>query len=210
MATESQMQANRANSQLSSGPVTAAGKAIVSQNNFRHGFTGAFKVLPSEDQSAFDMLHSNLREQHEPSTAFESTLVEKMAQHFWLAQRALLLQETCFDPETAEVRDQKQLALFLRYQTTHDRAYHKCSDELRKLRNEKRKEEIGFESQKRREAQDASRAATEKRKEELHQFAVLLAEAKFTHQSGRILDQKIARTMAGLSDADVERIAKAA
>ena len=116
MATSAQIAANQNNAQLSTGPVTPEGKSAVSQNNFRHGFTGAFKVLAWEDQHAFDTLQSGLRAQHERSTAFETTLVDKMAQHFWLAQRALLLQETCFNSETGEILHQKQFALYLRYQ----------------------------------------------------------------------------------------------
>ena len=34
----------------STGPITPEGKAISSQNNFRHGLTAAFKVLASESQ----------------------------------------------------------------------------------------------------------------------------------------------------------------
>ena len=41
------------------------------------------------------------------------------------------------------------MALFLRYQSTHERAFHTCLNDLLKLRAEKRKNEIGFESQKR-------------------------------------------------------------
>ena len=71
-----------------------------------------------------------------------------MAQHFWFSQRAVLLQETCFAHRTQLVDIGRQnLALYLRYQTTHDRAFHKCSDQLRKLRAEKRKAEIRFERQ---------------------------------------------------------------
>jgi hypothetical protein len=49
-STPAQVAANQANAQHSTGPKTAAGKAIVAQNNFRHGFTGAFRVLDWENQ----------------------------------------------------------------------------------------------------------------------------------------------------------------
>ncbi len=57
MSTQSQIAANQANAQHSSGPKTAEGKAISCLNNFRHGFTGEFNVLPSEDQEQFDTLY---------------------------------------------------------------------------------------------------------------------------------------------------------
>jgi hypothetical protein len=66
-----------------------------------------------------------------------------MAQHHWLRDRAGLLQSNCFQDEGSI--DEKRLALYLRYQTTHERAFHKCLNDLLKLRAEKRKNEIGFE-----------------------------------------------------------------
>ena len=145
MATEAQVKANQANAQHSTGPQTEDGKATVSQNNFRHGLVGRFQVLPWEQQWEYDALFASLRMQHKPETGFEVRLVEKMAQHYWLSRRAVSLQETCFSTELPECEQEKQLALYLRYQSTHERAFQRCSDELRKLRNEKRKAEIGFE-----------------------------------------------------------------
>jgi hypothetical protein len=80
----------------------------------------------------------------------ECILVEKLAQHFWLSQRAQRYADLSMDNE-------KQFSLFLRYQTTNDRAFHKCLDQLLKLRAEKRKAENGFESQKQKEAEEVSK-----------------------------------------------------
>ena len=144
MATEPQIKANQANAQLSTGPTTEEGKTISSQNRRKFGLTGRFTVLPWEDQEDFNLLVTRLRAEHQPNIAFETDLIEKMAQHFWLAQRAILLQEICFDRETPHCDCQKQLALYLRYQTTHERAFERCVKELRTLRNENRKQKIGF------------------------------------------------------------------
>jgi hypothetical protein len=78
--------------------------------------------------------------------------------------------------------DEKQLALYIRYQTTHERNFHKCLNDLLRVRAEKRKQQIGFESQKHKEADQTRRQAAENRKQELHRYSVLLAEAKFGHQ----------------------------
>ena len=175
--------ANQANAQLSTGPKSEEGKAIVSQNNFRHGLSGAFQVLASESQQDFDALAGKLSAEHNPVNPLEAELVEEMARHLWLARRAVSLQEKCFDAN-GEVPEpnQKQFALYLRYQTTHERAFHKFTEELRKLRNEKRKIEIGFESQKRNKAEDARKEAVETRRQELHKWAALLAQAEYEHQ----------------------------
>jgi hypothetical protein len=197
MSTESQIRANRENAQHSTGPATEAGKAASSLNNFRHGLAGAFRVLPSEDQDEFDALVCGLKAEHRPSTITECMLVEKMAQHYWLSQRAQRLQDLtmaeahrAFDARCARAEDdlpmrdqERQFALFLRYQTTNDRAFHRCLVDLLKLKADKRRQEIGFESQPHKRAHESRREAAEKRRQELHQYAVLLAEAKVDHQT---------------------------
>ena len=189
MSTPAQIAANQSNAQQSTGPKTEAGKAASSQNNFRSGLTGSFRVLPWEEQEDFDVLIRKLHAEHQPAIGFESELVEKIAQHFWLSLRAIRLQDACMDREVPMCNSEKEFALYLRYQTTHDRAFAKCADELRKLRNESRKKQIGFESQERRKQQDAQREANEirkqaqeKRRQDVHKWAILLAEGKAEHQ----------------------------
>ena len=214
MSTEAQRAANQANAQHSTGPTSEEGKAISSQNRRKFGLTGRFTVLPWEDQEDFNLLVTRLRAEHQPTIAFETDLIEKMAQHFWLAQRAVLLQETCFDRELPICEQQKLMALYLRYQTTHERAFERCVKELRTLRNESRKQKIGFESQKRKQAEEAHREANENRrqavetrKQDLHQWAVLLAEAKFTHQELLTLGARLPLTMAAVKEEDRKRAA---
>ncbi len=183
MSTEAQIAANRANSQLSTGPKSEEGKAASSQNNFRHGFTGVFAILPWEKKEDFDNLLGELRAEHQPATITETLLVEKMAQSYWLSQRAIKLQQiSCFHDETDSPEREKKLALYLRYQTTHDRNFHKSLNDLLKLRAEKRKTEIGFESQRRQAEEHARKQAIEKRKQDIHKWKVLEAEAEVDHR----------------------------
>jgi hypothetical protein len=184
VSTESQIEANRENAKLSTGPKSEAGKAAAALNNTRHGLAGAFRVLPTESQSEFDELLAILRDEHQPATFTETMLVEAMAQHHWLRKRALHLESCCYDPASGQIVDQKQLALYLRYQTTHERGFHKAMNDLLKLRAARRKEQIGFESQQRTERDD-------KRKQERHQWAILLAEAKVDGQQLHDLNRDI-------------------
>lgn len=157
------LEANRENAQLSTGPVTEAGKAISAQNNFRHGLTGAFCLLPDESQDEFNTLHANLSEEHQPATQTESMLVNDMARHYWLYQRALRLQETCFASDLTAGATQNQLSLFLRYGTTHERAIRRSLADLLKLRKERLRLERGFESQARERAAELRRETRENR-----------------------------------------------
>ncbi len=77
---------------------------------------------------------------------------------------------------------QKEFALYLRYQTTNDRGFSKCLNDLLKLRAEKRKEQIGFDSQKRQEAEELRREADEKRKEKKHKMQIWLLQAEGEHR----------------------------
>jgi len=192
MSTPAQIAANQQNAQRSTGPRTEEGRATVSQNNFRHGFTGKFKVLDWENQEDFNTLLTKLATEHQPTDAFEIVLVERMAQHFWLAGRALRLQDQCFNPNLGMQEADRKLALYMRYQTTQDRAFSKCADELRKLRSEKRKAEIGFESQNKKEAEENRRQANELRKQEMHEARLRLVNSKADHTE---IDNDIRQTV---------------
>jgi hypothetical protein len=194
VATESQIQANRENAKLSTGPKTEASKAVSALNNTRHGLTGAFRVLPAESQSDFDALLTAFREEHQPESLTETTLVEAMAQHHWLRRRDLNLESSCYDPETGALTDPKQLLLSLRYQTTHERAFHKALNDLLKLRAAKCKEQIGFESQRRAEREQIRRQEKHEMKKERHKWEILLAEVKVDGQQLRDLNRDIAES----------------
>lgn len=192
MPTDAQIDANRANAEHSTGPRTEEGKARSSQNNFRWGFAGSFRVLATESQGEFDSLFGALRTEHQPATPTEEILIEKMAQHLWLSRRAQYLQDfTLTDNELTPDEQERRLALFLRYQTANDRGFSKCLNDLLKLRAEKRKAEIGFERQKRQQALVEVRQAAEQRKQDLHGAEVILAMAKADHQA--ILNMNLGR-----------------
>jgi hypothetical protein len=157
MATNLQINANRENAKKSTGAKTPEGLAASAQNNFRHGLIGSFSVLPWEDRAAFDKLLKDLTDEHQPSTPTETLLVERLARHFWLSERALALQSGCFNASAPACDDEKRLALYMRYHATHERAFYKALSELQKLRKQKTQEQIGFERQSARQAAEARR-----------------------------------------------------
>ncbi len=97
MPTQAQITANKANAQHSTGARTEAGKAASSHNHLSHGLTGTeFAILEWEDPNAFTELSAQLELEHKPATVTEQILIQNMAQHYWLTQRAIALQGTCF------------------------------------------------------------------------------------------------------------------
>jgi hypothetical protein len=113
-------------------------------------FTTADVIVEGESIEDFNALMELLTEEHEPKTTTESILVQSMAQHHWFSQRAVRLQN-------ANIENDKRLALYMRYQSVNDRAFSKCLSDLLKLRAERRKEQIGFESQNQKRALNESK-----------------------------------------------------
>ncbi len=155
MATKAQKKANRENSQKSTGPVTPEGQQASSQNATQHGLSSSrtFQILSDEDAVEFKELVEDLKEHYQPQTQVELDLLHRLAQHDWLRARAIRWQNLCLDPGE-HIADPARFAVYLRYQTSNERAYANCLKELLTGRAETRKVEIGFVSQKRAEASD--------------------------------------------------------
>lgn len=83
---------NRANSQRSTGPCTAAGKQRSSLNALRHGLTAASAVLPSEDPAAYEDHRRRFFDEYHPATPTESQLVKELADTSWRLNRIPLLE----------------------------------------------------------------------------------------------------------------------
>jgi hypothetical protein len=154
--------------------MTAAGKAIASRNNTRHGLTGDpeadnFKVLATENQIAYNQLLADFRNEWQPATATEHDLVNRLVMHKWLRQRALRLQESLFSTTTGELTDTKKFDLYRRYENAHERGYNKVFADLLRLRAFQLRERNGFESQQRKNEEHEFKMQRLKRQEELKQ-----------------------------------------
>lgn len=123
------------------GPRTPEGKAKSSLNNLHHGLAGSFCVLDYESQQEFEDIRTALLEEHQPVSATEEILVQRLAEHFWLSRRAQNLQDAAILANSPA-----NLGLFLRYQTANDRGFHRCLAQLSTLRKERRRAQPEFES----------------------------------------------------------------
>jgi hypothetical protein len=121
----------------STGPRTPEGKATSSRNSLKHGLSTGTLLIPGEDPAAFASLREALHQEHQPANTTEQLLVDDLAQSHWLRQRAIRLQNECFTADGGV--DEKRLSLFLRYGTTHERAFHKALAALLRLQKERRK-----------------------------------------------------------------------
>jgi len=91
MLTEKQLEANRRNAELSTGPVTDEGKAIVSKNRVSHGLLSRDVVLPGMEQfenvEDFKQLKESLEEYWQPEGVMEESLCEDLAIQWWRMRR---------------------------------------------------------------------------------------------------------------------------
>ena len=137
--SESQIEANRRNAQLSTGPRTPEGKARVSKNRTTHALTGAHTILATEDPAHFACLLAALVEEHGPATETEAHQVEILAHNQWKLRRAARLEAEAFSDSlsaaTGRVTLTDAVMRAARYQASTRRSYTLALAELHRLRS---------------------------------------------------------------------------
>jgi hypothetical protein len=83
MPTKKQLAANRANSQLSTGPASSEGKGKSSLNAVKTGLTGRTVLLPSDDIAAYQQHVVSAFAHWNPETDREKALVQSIADTDW-------------------------------------------------------------------------------------------------------------------------------
>jgi hypothetical protein len=82
-----QLAANRRNARRSTGPRTAAGKAVVRENALKHGFLSRHLIIEGESPADFGQLLDDLLAEYRPVGVVESGLVEQVAICLWRKAR---------------------------------------------------------------------------------------------------------------------------
>ena len=103
MATEKQLRANRVNARKSTGPRTQAGKARSRLNSRKHGLTAKMLIIAGENAGDFDELRAELLEEHNPQSALECELVERLAGILWCLRRVPFFEAAIIDARQAQV-----------------------------------------------------------------------------------------------------------
>jgi hypothetical protein len=139
---------NRANSEHSTGPRTAAGKQRSSLNALRHGLTAQTAVLPTEDPIAYQQ-HCRQFDEHQPATATETHLVQELADTSWRLKRIPLLEADILsralspapspEPPAFDIVDAHRLLASLGLHGTRlSRQFQKTLDQLREIQIDRR------------------------------------------------------------------------
>jgi hypothetical protein len=102
MASEAQILANRLNAQKSTGPRTLEGKAIVSQNAFKHGLSTGQNIISSESQAEFELYRDLMLAELDPASPMESMLAERIVGLSWRLKRVGRIQNQAIDAMNAD------------------------------------------------------------------------------------------------------------
>ena len=103
--SEAQLAANRANAQLSTGPVTSEGREISSRNALKTGLTGRTVLLPTDDASEYNRRFENAAARYRPVTEDEMALVQSIVDTDWRLNRIVTLETGIYVKGLTEFAD---------------------------------------------------------------------------------------------------------
>jgi hypothetical protein len=113
MTSFRQIDANRRNAQLSTGPVTDEGKRRPRQNAVRHGLTAETVIDALEDAEDYGAFEMAVTGDYEAQSAVERELVLRLASLLWRLRRATAIESGLFKIQA------RQLLQFQRTRRTH-------------------------------------------------------------------------------------------
>lgn len=97
MASEAQIEANRANAARSTGPKSPEGKENSRKNALRHGFEARTVAALGEDDGTFERYLADLAAALLPQDTYEFVLVRRMARLSWRLERLSRLEAALLD-----------------------------------------------------------------------------------------------------------------
>jgi hypothetical protein len=99
MATERQIEANRKNALLSTGPKTEEGKAIVSGNAIKHGILTNRVFVQEKSQEEFERLREGFYFDFQPKGDLETFLLERVISCAWRLALITQVESEMYDAE---------------------------------------------------------------------------------------------------------------
>ena len=173
MTSQKQIEANRRNSQLSTGPTSSTGKVKVSHNALKTGLTGRTVLLPTEDAAVYQSHTERIFKLWAPEGEEEKRLTQSLADTLWRLDRIPSLEAGIYavgrrqlasefaDEEDEAVRKSMiEAQIFLTYrrdltnlstqETRLRRLYEKHEAELKRLLEERKAAEKARQEEQRR------------------------------------------------------------
>jgi uncharacterized protein YecA (UPF0149 family) len=135
MSSTAQILANRQNAERSTGPVTAQGKARVSQNATQFGLFSVANFVRPVEQDIFHEFETGYMAELSPRTPLENTLSREIVQAAWRLRRCAGLETAPPENMTDEELDRLQVSID-RARAAAQRTFHRSLRELRRLQSE--------------------------------------------------------------------------
>ncbi len=141
MASDSQISANRANAQKSTGPRSLEGKQRSAANAFKHGLCSSQVVLSCESREEYDQLHQDLMHDLKPQSTLEDLIIERLVTATWLGRRAAACMQDAFDVATREGNTPTIVTypILMKVKNQNDRTADRCTDTLLRILRDRAK-----------------------------------------------------------------------
>jgi hypothetical protein len=111
MTSFRQIEANRRNAQLSTGPVTEEGKRTSRQNAVRHGLTAETVIDALEDAEDYAAFEMAITADYDAQSAVERELVLRLASLLWRLRRATAIESGLFKIQARHLLEFRQRRL---------------------------------------------------------------------------------------------------
>src|SRR5205807_2643683 len=89
MTSPAKRAANKTNAKNSTGPKTAAGKALARLNPTSHGLRSPAPVIPGEDPAEWAAFHNGVVTSFAPTDPFQAELAARVAALMWRLRRVI-------------------------------------------------------------------------------------------------------------------------
>jgi hypothetical protein len=152
MTTKKQMEANRRNAKLSTGPTTAAGLARSSKNALKHGLTAADVTVDDAEEKAFEAFRDDIVEDLGAVGTLEEELAQRIALGLWRLRRVPRLEMVsikCCNQDNEDIMaPQFELMAagtcenLIRYEIALDRSIQRSLHELERHQARRRREPV--------------------------------------------------------------------
>ena len=131
MSSLRQIEANRRNGRLSTGPATEDGKKRSRQNALRHGLTAETVIGALEDAEDYAAFEMAVTSDYDAQTTVERELVLRLASLLWRLRRATAIETGLFEIQA------RQLFEFRRGRDDHRKRQHVIDQIYRRARGSK-------------------------------------------------------------------------
>ena len=108
MSSLRQIEANRRNARLSTGPVTDEGKRRSRQNAVRHGLTAETVIDALEDAEDYAAFEMAVTADYDAQSAVERELVLRLASLLWRLRRATAIETGLFEIQARQLLQFRQ------------------------------------------------------------------------------------------------------